>query len=106
MNTAQTIAVAPHPYVAPADVLEDQEMRYLQHTLGIARLRAREHWGRRNYFAAGTGNQQEVLGRLEKKGLVQLAYRTTSQAVYQATRKGCEVAGLRGAEIELALSAS
>ena len=75
----------------------------LQHMLGAVQGKPKNRWGYRNYFAAGSGQQQEAMQRLVAAGLATAGRAANEMTYFHATRLGCKAAGLDGAGIKRAM---
>lgn len=77
----------------------------LQHMLGAVPEKRKYHWGLRNYFAAGSGQQHEAMQRLVAAGLATAGRAANEMTYFHATRLGCRAAGLDAAGIKRAMEA-
>ena len=75
----------------------------LQHMLGAVKQYPTSRWGWRNYFAAGSGQQQEAMQRLVAAGLATAGRACGDMTYFYATRLGCKAAGLDAAGIKRAM---
>ena len=88
---------------AVRDAIMPGDFAKLQHMLGAVTGRPKYHWGLRNYFAAGGGQQHEAMQRLVAAGLATAGRAANEMTYFHATRLGCKAAGLDGAGIKRAM---
>ena len=77
----------------------------LNHMLGTVDTLAGD-WGKRNWFSAGAGEQQESMQRLVAAGAVRQgrdSMASQGRIIFHATLYGCKVAGLHQAAIDRAM---
>lgn len=78
--------------------IDAYDIRKLRHMLGMRTHIPESEWGYRNYYVAA-GNNIAVMERLCKAGFV----KHEGGYYYKATRKGVELVGLTGKQLERAL---
>ena len=88
---------------AVRDAIVPGDFAKLQHMLGAVKGKPKYHWGLRNYFAAGGGQQHEAMQRLVAAGLATTGRAANEMTYFHATRLGCKAAGLDGAGIKRAM---
>ena len=88
---------------AVRDAIMPGDFAKLQHMLGAVQQYPKSKWGWRNYFAAGSGQQQDAMEHLVAAGLAAAGRAGGDMTYFYATRLGCKAAGLDAAGIKRAM---
>lgn len=80
-----------------------EDLKKLRHMLGVGPYRPQRHWGLRNYFACGGGENEKSMRRLEAAGFVRQGHPYNESFYFHATEEGCKAVGMNAAQIKRAM---
>lgn len=84
--------------------LTNKERVLMAHTVGMVENRPKKDWGKRNYFAASPGGENDwVLDGLVIHKMMTRGHRDDSLNFYHCTEAGMKAIGLHKAAIKRAL---
>lgn len=81
-----------------SDEITDYDLNNIRHMTGSDDRYPKKQWGFRNHFCPG-GKDIDSMERLERAGYVKRGRKYNETNVFHATRKGCEVIGMKAYQI-------